>query len=349
MIGPLTVDDFADIRPFLEPNVTAWDNNGWGIRAGNGRRETLVWASPYLLRSPSTGAYSLRDACTWQTMIVDIKRPKSIDAEMADNDFESMGWFGGDIQPSSNLKIKSRGKKEIVWSIGSSYITCSPPDWKIRTATAQTKVDVDIHTPYPSRKIDGSMDVGAGRHWHTVIANANLTLASNDRQSSMDGYACHERHTHADKSFNPSNIQRGEGIWWFTAGHPSFKLFLLMRPSMEIANGWLITKDGSEEIHGMDKIVVKHMRQWRDPKNLLFVPSAWELSIKTDSGLLTAKIWAQARAYYLWGYLKSAYNLLYWWLASGCVRYTDKRSGKLQEFVTRNFVHSNRVFVERTL
>jgi hypothetical protein len=342
----LTKDDFADIRPHLRPDMNVWDNNGWAIRARNNERDSLVWASPYLIQSPPAGSFNVRDACSWQTMIVDVPAPRSIDAEMADNNFESEGWFSGDLRPGSDLKIVTSEKGEAMWSVGSSSISCAPPKWRIRTATPSTRVDIDIHTAYPSLKIDASSDLGAGKYWHTVMGDAELKLARHDGEELLKGFAFHERHTHADPAFNPSDIQRGEGIWWITAADPSFRVFVLMRPSMGTANAWIINGTRSEEIHGPDRIKLEQTRQWLDPRNRLLVPSGWKLTVEMEAGSVTAWIWAQARAYYVWGYLRNAYHLLYWWLANGKLAFRNG-SGGSTEFLTQNFVHSNRVFVEK--
>lgn len=347
MFVTLTKDDFGDVRPFLKRNLCVWDNNGWALRAWNEERDTLVWVSPYLIRSPTTGPFTVRDACTWQTMIVDVPAPRSVDAEMVDNDFESEGWFSGDLRSGSDLKIVTRNRGRVVWSIGSSAISCAPPKWVVNARTRSTRVHADIETTYPSRKIDSSSDVGAGRYWHTVMGDAELRLAAKrGGETLLKGYAFHERHTHAASAFNPSDIQRGEGIWWFTAGHPSLRMFILMRPSMSIANAWVISEVGSEVIQGTKHVRVEQTRQWYDPRSKLLVPTGWKLTIETDDSSVTAWIWAQARAYYVWSYLRNAYHLLYWWLANGKLTYRS-RSGQSKELVTRNIVHSNRVFLEK--
>ena len=120
-----------------------------------------------------------------------------------------------------------------------------------------------------------------------------------------------------------------------------------MRPSMGIANAWIIKGGRSEEIHGPDRIKFEQTRHWHDQRSHLLVPSGWKLTIDMEGGVLNSSIWAQARAYYVWGYLKNAYHLLYWWLANGRLTFRSS-SGQVNELLTHNFVHSNRVFVEKS-
>ena len=344
MLMSWSPDYYRDVRPLADNKVTIWDNNGWAVRASSKKSEILLWVSPYYLKCGSGCSYFLREASTWQTMAICIPKPSSIDAPMVDNDFVADGWYPSDLRNGSDLKVIST-KKAVEWKIGSSSIICEPPDWTIHHRSERVDLELLVHTDFPPIELRKGSEPGADYKWYMASANVAGQARIFEEKMDIEGFAHHERHTHMKEGFNPADNKQGKGIWWIAIDMGGDRVFVQLRPSLHIAKAWVLTSGKLEEVEGEQKIFLKEGRMWTDPRSMLSVPSNWTLEIKFPAKTIRANIWAQARSYYLWSYLRDSYMLLYWWLAHGIVQVKGTKIRRTES--AKCIVHSNRIFMKR--
>lgn len=337
------------LREYLDYRVTAgtdellWENNGWSVRGVLDGREMLLWTSLYVLKGFDGGPFSIDRAAVAQTMLLTADPGATLGS---DNDFLAAGWEPGEFATWDDCVVAA-DERSVSWRALGREIITRPDSWHISGSHATVSMDIGLTPMSRALWLTPPDQTLHERHDRWFIANADAygEVRIGGASHQVSGHAVHERHIHKGTTYDPVSLLRGEGITWHTGHHGEVSYAVLSRPTRGTTWAQLIVGGVIHDLRGSEHVTVRPLRTWVDPATRLSVPSAWQLTIAAPGVELSVTTEAQARAYYLWNYLRGGVTVLYWWLCRSHGKLKTK-DGQLHLDLLRSEAHLNRTFYE---
>lgn len=319
-----------------------WENHGWLFRGSDGDHEFMLWAALYLIRGAPGGQFAVDDVCFPQTIFIHGDYPPEERDEMHDNDFVVAGTHFHEYQEMNEMVVEESAE-ETRWRIGSREHISRPPTWRVNGTQAGVNVGLTFEATGPAFWADEEYDQING---FEVTARSNGTISVDGETYHPNGFGQHEKFHFIDPDMLRDAYGRGDwkgGEWWrwHTGFQDDVQVFLSFEPVSENALGRVLV-DGETYSFDYEQIDFTDVTYWDDPRSGISIPVEWHVNMRSEVAVIDYTAQAYARAYYIWDYMTTGYNSLYWQMADAEGSFTDLKSGDQRSLDMTYMGHTKR-------
>lgn len=302
-------------RDAVSEDEELWENHGWLFRGADDDHEFMLWDALYLIKGAPDGQFAVDEVCFPQTIFIHGEYPPDERDQMHDNDFTVAGTHFHEYS-SLEAMVTEESEEEVRWCIGDREHVSRPPEWHNTGEQAGVDIDLSYEAAGPAFWAGEDLEQING---FEQSATGSGTITVDGEIYHPEGYGQHEKFYFVDPDMLEDSFGRGDwigGEWWrwHTGFQEDIQVFLTIEPNSESAIGRVLV-EGDVYNFGYDDVTFHDVRYWDDPRSGITIPVEWHVNMRSAEAVVDFTASAYARAYYVWDYMTTGYNVLYWQMA----------------------------------